>query len=74
MPVTVPVISGIIEVSVFRDLYCYALLVDCSISAFALPSRSVGFVYEIAVCRHPDSPASLVDSAIPAITLPTGSV
>ena len=68
--VTVPVVSGIIEVSVLRYLHSDASLVDRAIAAIAVPAGSVRRFRQVAVRRHRDGDARLADCSMPAIALP----
>jgi hypothetical protein len=67
-------VSGIIEMSVLRHLHSDASLLDRSIPAIAIPTKSIRSVHEIAVCWHLDGHASLADRPIPSIALPARSV
>ena len=68
--VTLPVVSGIIEVSVLRHLHSDASLVDRSKAAIALPTGPVRRFRQVAVRRYRDGDACLADRSMPAIALP----
>jgi hypothetical protein len=72
--VTVPAISGIIEVSVLRQLQCHARFVDDLIPAFALPTQSIGRGLEIAILRHLDGYAVTINRSISALALPADAI
>jgi hypothetical protein len=72
--VTVPVVSGIVDVSVLRRFQSDASLVDGSIAALALPPRPIGRFHKIAILRYIHGHARLIDVPIPAIAFPSTAV
>jgi len=69
--ITIPVVSGIINVSVLRHFQFDASLVGRSVPALALPAGTVRRFGQVTVRRHVDGNASHVDPPIPTAACPS---